>query len=300
MPDFRSVFVGGIRLSAAIVSALVDSDEGLQAVFCPSPEAASNHDDYVRLKPYAGDSNYHEYEDINAPGTVEKIAQYEPDVVYVIGVSQILKRPLLDTPTVGCLGGHIALLPANRGCNPIIWAIANGLSQHGVTMIWLDEGIDTGDIAAQRPFQIAPDEHAGDIYSKVERIYVEMLEKELLPEFHRGNFPRRPQPEEPSNYWRRRHPVDGRIDWRMSAERIHNLVRALYHPYPGADVVFDDQKYKVWRTEMEAASPTRIPGEVLDANGSDLLVKAGDGAVWLREHDVPTEALDVGTFFPQV
>jgi len=300
MTGFRSVFVGGVRLSATIVSALQDLDEGLEATFCPSPEAGAGHDDYVRLKSYVENCDYHEYEDINAPETVDRIAAYDPDVAYVIGVSQILKSPLLETPSVGCLGGHIALLPANRGCNPIIWAIANGLSQHGVTMIWLDEGIDTGDIAAQRPFQIRADENAGDAYEKVESIYVNILKEKLVPKFHESTFPRRPQPNGPSNYWRRRQPVDGRIDWRMSAQRIHNLVRALYHPYPGADVVYDDQKYKIWETATVDASRTRIPGEVLKVDGTDLLVKAGEKAIWLRDHDLPPEAAEAGTFFPQV
>ncbi len=300
MSDFRSVFVGGIRLSASILSALVEADEGLEAVFCPSPEVAKgSHDDYVRLRPYAGDCAYHEYEDINASSTVAAIQQYEPDVLYVLGVSQILKAPLLDIPSEGCLGGHISLLPANRGCSPIIWAIANGLSQHGVTMIWLDEGIDTGDIAAQRSFQIQPHEHAGDVYEKVETLYVEMLETELLPSFHRGTFPRRSQPEESSNYWRRRGPVDGRIDWRMSARRIHNLVRALYHPYPGADAVYQEEKHKIWQTDIEIAAENRIPGEVLQIRGEDLLVKAGEDAVWLHDHELPVGNIEEGAFFPR-
>lgn len=300
MSDFRSVFVGGIRLSQTILSALVDDDSGLQAVFCPSPEAGGGHDDYVRLKSHAGDRDYHEYDDLNAPGIIDTIRQYDPDILYILGVSQILQPALLSVPTVGCLGGHISLLPANRGCNPIIWAIANGMSQHGVTMIWLDEGIDTGDIAAQRPFRIGPDEHAGDVYEKVESLYIEMLEDELLPQFRQGEFPRRPQPEGPSNYWRRRSPVDGRIDWRMSARRIHDLVRALHHPYPGADAVCDGEKYKIWETEVALAPKNRIPGEVLQTMGTDLLVKTGKEAIWLRDHELPTDVLETGTFFPQV
>lgn len=300
MDVLRSVFIGGIELSATVLASLVDVDEGLNAVFCPDPDSAALNDDYVRLGKYVDKAAYHEYKDINGIETIEKIASYNPDIIYVLGVSQILKSDLLDLPVVGCLGGHISLLPANRGCNPIIWAIANGLTQHGVTMIWLDEGIDTGDIAAQRPFHIHPNEHAGDIYKKVATLYVEMLETELLPQFRQGIFPRRPQSGGPSNYWRRRSPVDGRIDWRMSAQRIHNLVRALYYPYPGADAVLNKNTYKVWATEKQTASEVRIPGEVLDVDGTDLLVKAGENAVWLRVHDLPVDKIEVGTFLPQV
>ncbi len=300
MSDFRSVFVGGVRLSATIVSALTKADEGLEAIFCPAPDVGESHDDYVRLRPYAKQCEYHEYRDLNSEGTVEAIRAYEPHVVYAIGISQILGSELLEVPVEGCLGGHISLLPANRGCNPIIWAIANGLSQHGVTIFWMDEGIDTGDIAAQRPFQIGANEHAGDVYEKVEERYVDMLAEQLVPEFQKGNFPRRPQPENPSNYWRRRHPVDGRIDWRMSARRIHNLVRALYHPYPGADVVVGGSKYKVWETRITSAAENRIPGEVLDVEAEKLLVKTGEGAIYIYEHELPMGELEVGDFFPQV
>lgn len=285
----------GIKISKKVFSL-----RDVELIISPSPSLDNEKSDSVRGSEIDGEYDYYEYKSVNSEKTKQRVKKYNPEVVYIFGSSQILDAEFLNLARKGCLGGHISLLPSNRGCNPIIWAIANGLSQHGVTMIWLDEGVDTGDIAAQRPFQIGPDEHAGDVYEKVESLYIEMLEDELLPQFQQGEFPRRPQPEGPSNYWRRRSPVDGRIDWRMSARRIHNLVRALYHPYPGADAVYDGEKHKIWKTEPEPASETRIPGEVLDILDESILVKAGNDAIWLYEHGLPVGNIDKGEFFPQV
>jgi methionyl-tRNA formyltransferase len=293
---FSSVFVGGVQLSGEILRCLMKIDTGLKAVFCPTREAASKNSDYLDLKPLSGQLPFHYYSDINEPSTVDAIASYHPDVVYILGTSQIIREELLSVPKNGILGGHIALLPNNKGCNPIIWAIANGLKKSGVTLIWLNNGVDAGDIAAQREFEIAPEETSTDIYSKVSRMYQTMMEEDLIPQFLKGHFPRIHQPQGTFNYWRRRKPADGCIDWRMSANRIHNLVRALNPPYPGADFDYKGESYRAFRTEVDAAEENRIPGEVLSIEGKDILIKAGEGAVWLREHELDPSLIKVGKF----
>ena len=294
--EYSSVFVGGVKLSGAILETLIEKDSGLRAVFCPTKEASSSNHDYLDLRPLAKGLDFHYYDDVNSSETLARIKSYKPDVAYVIGTSQILKKELLSIPKIGVLGGHIAMLPYNRGCNPIIWAIANGLTHSGLTMIWLDQGVDTGDIAAQREFDIKLDETATEIYAKVVALYQDMLGNELIPLFHRNSFPRRSQPKGPTNYWRRRKPSDGFIDWRMSATRIQNLVRALCPPYPGAEFKYKGVFHKVWRAEICAAQENRVPGEVLDINEESFMVKAGEGAIWIREHKFDLSNIRVGSF----
>ena len=299
---FRSVFVGGIKLVVPLVEALVDRDPGLRAIFCPSASCAAANSDYVPLKPYARGLAYREYDDLNAPQTVAQIAGFEPDVIYAIGTSQILSPELLAVAKQGCLGGHIALLPANRGRHPIIWAIANGLDQSGLSIIWMDQGADTGQIAIQQPFRIEPEENAGDVYAKVQALYVDLVADRLLPSFLKGEFPRASQPAEtssgmPSNTWRKRRQKDGVVDWRMSARRIHNLVRALYHPYPGAAFTHKGVLYSLWRTELADGPENLEPGKILAIEGRRILVKAGEGALWLTEHEFDPALTRVGRYF---
>ena len=291
-----SVFIGGRQLSAAMLTAIRGADPGLTAVFCPSVEADGKYTDYTNLRQLAEGLQYAEYTDLNDPETVAAVAAYSPDIIYVLGTSQIVKAPLLQTARVGVIGGHMARLPQNRGCSPLIWAIANGLTESAVTLFWMTEGTDTGDIAGQRAFAIPPYEHAGQVYPRASQAYCELLTDELIPALQRGEVPREAQ-SGATNYWRKRRPTDGRIDWRMSATRIHNLVRALHPPYPGADFLHRKISYQLLRTRVAEAPENRYPGEILEIDGREVLVKAGEGAVWLLEHDFDPAITRVGRFF---
>lgn len=291
-----SVFIGGRQLSAAMLTAIRGADPGLCAVFCPSAAADGQHSDYANLRHLGVGLSYVEYEDLNAPATVAAVAGLNPDVVYVLGTSQIVKAPLLETARLGVIGGHMASLPQNRGCSPLIWAIANGLTESAVTLFWMNVGTDTGDIAGQRGFAIPPYEHAGQVYPRATQAYCQLLTDELIPALARGEVPRKSQ-SGTTNYWRKRRPTDGRIDWRMSATRIHNLVRALHPPYPGADFTHRKSSYQLLRTRVAAAPENRYPGEILEIEGREVLVKAGEGAVWLLEHNFDPTITRVGRFF---
>jgi methionyl-tRNA formyltransferase/LmbE family N-acetylglucosaminyl deacetylase len=161
-------------------------------------------------------------------GTIRSLA---PDVIFVVGFSQIIPSELLVIPPLGTIGFHAALLPGRRGCSPLIWAMIDGLKSTGVTMFYLDEGIDTGDVIATRTFAIENDDQASEVLAKANQatrsLLVENLESVLD-----GTAPRASQPQEPGIYTRKRYPEDGEIDWSQPAEDIVNLIRALSPPYP--------------------------------------------------------------------
>jgi methionyl-tRNA formyltransferase len=298
MNNWRSVFVGGVKLIQPLVEILLKYDSGMQAVFSPSSDYAKTNSDYVDLSETVnGVVPYHTFKNVNDPRTIEKIQEYKPTVIYALGISQILKKDLLAIPDIGVLGGHISKLPSNRGSHPIIWAIANGLKQSAVSVIWLDKGVDTGDIAWQKNFEIKENENAGDIYSKVSQLYVDAFKNDLLPAFHRNQFPRAKQPDVEMNVWRRRKYADGIIDWRMSANRIHNLVRALYHPYPGAVFGFGKDNIAVWKSQVVIADENLEPGKILAVKKAEILVKCGEGAIWLLEHDLDVSLIKEGEYF---
>lgn len=213
------------------------------------------------------------------------LAALKPDVIYCFGWSYLLGREILSVAPLGVVGYHPAALPMNRGRHPIIWALALGLTETASTFFFLDEGVDSGDILSQVFVPIEPDDNATSLYQKL----IEAA-KMQIPAFTRalaaGTYKRIPQDHTKANYWRKRTKADGEIDWRMSARTIHNLVRALAHPYPGAHFVWQGREIKVWRSEIVPCTLSYVePGKVLAVDSSGILVKCGEDALRLVEHE---------------
>jgi methionyl-tRNA formyltransferase len=219
---------------------------------------------------------------INLPEAVAWIRERAPDVVLVVGWTQLLKPELLRVPKIACLGFHASLLPKYRGRAPVNWAIINGETVTGNTMITLEPEADTGDIVAQRAIPITDEDDCNTIYQKVGQTEVEMLE-EILPMMRRGLLPRKKQDDSQATVMPKRRPEDGLIDWRRSSREIYNWVRALTDPYPGAFSFLNGEKIWIWTAGTDGepiASQSHRPGEViLDRQGWPWVATA-DG--WLR------------------
>ncbi|MGQ0849021.1 MAG: PIG-L family deacetylase [Actinomycetota bacterium] len=184
-------------------------------------------------------SGYARFDDVDAPvyemahirNEVEAIAALDPTVIFVVGFSQIIPRAILSIPPLGVVGFHGALLPERRGCSPLIWAVIDGLTESGVSMFYLDEGIDTGDVIAQKRFMIGDSDQAADVLEKANQATLSLLEENLEAVLG-GTAARVSQQGSPSSYTRKREPADAEIDWSRPAREIINLVRALGPPYP--------------------------------------------------------------------
>jgi methionyl-tRNA formyltransferase/LmbE family N-acetylglucosaminyl deacetylase len=188
-------------------------------------------------------SGFRTFDDLVAPPVLRKIRRIRdhvdeiralaPDVVFVVGFSQIIPQALLDVPPRGVIGFHSAVLPGRRGCSPLIWAMVDGLTGTGVTMFYMDAGIDTGDVVDIRSFPIEPDDYAVDVLRKADDATIELL-RAHLDGVLAGTAPRTSQEGDESVYTRKRTPADGEIDWTRPAKEIVDLVRALGPPYPVA------------------------------------------------------------------
>ena len=159
----------------------------------------------------------------------------------------------------------------------------------------MDAGADSGDILSQRVVPILPTDDAADLYRRVTGVALAQL-RDFVPQLDTGVVPRQPQDTRCANAWRKRGQADGRIDWRMAAVSIHNLVRGLTHPYVGAHFELGGDDIKVWRTAVEDNVPPNLePGKVLDSNDTGALIKAGVGAVRLLEIE-PLVTLQPGSY----
>lgn len=232
---------------------------------------------------------------VNDTQNLEWIAALEPDLICCFGWSQLLGTQLLGMPPSGVLGFHPAALPLNRGRHPIVWALALGLTETASTFFLMDEGADSGDIVSQRYITIDDDDDAGTLYEKITTTATSQVQEFIL-DLSNGNVNRITQDHSKANYWRKRSFNDGRIDWRMSNTAIHNLVRALTFPYPGAHFDFKDQRVKVWRTELVEEVKTNLePGLVIAVDVGVMIVKTGRGAIRLLAME-PIAGIKVGDY----
>ena len=153
----------------------------------------------------------------------------------------------------------------------------------------MDDGADTGDIIAQAPVIITPDDDAKSLLDKLTTVATAQLNG-VVNDLHRGQLPRQPQDHKQSSSWRRRRQADGQIDWRMSAQAIDNLVRALVRPYPGADLKWNGTTVKVWKSQPVPATgqESAEPGKVLRVEDGRITVKCGDSAICLVDHEFLT------------
>ena len=222
---------------------------------------------------------------------VDFVRLCKPDIVYCFGWSHLLKEDVLDIPSLGTVGFHPAELPKNRGRHPLIWALVLGLKQTASTFFMIQPGVDNGNIVSQVHIDISADETARSLYDKVlSTAKVQLIE--LTKQFRNGTVNYVMQDESLANTWRKRGEKDGLIDFRMKAETISRLVKALGRPYVGAHFMHNGSAYKVWEAEAVAEADAYANleyGKVLEVYGShSFLVKADDGLLKVLYCDMIT------------
>ncbi|MGA7537324.1 MAG: formyltransferase [Steroidobacteraceae bacterium] len=189
-------------------------------------------------------------DDPNGTGFAEHLAGLQPDFVFSFYYRSLLGARLLNCARRGALNMHGSLLPKYRGRAPVNWAILNGERETGATLHYMVDRADAGDIVDQLAVPILEDDEAPEVFAKVTAA-AEIVLARSLPGLIAGNAPRRAQPIEPGQYFGRRRPEDGRIDWCQPAVRIHNLVRAVAPPFPGAFTEVDGRLWWIHRTRLE-------------------------------------------------
>jgi len=277
----RIVFIGAVEFSRRTLERLLAMNAEIVGV-CTLQESEFNadHEDLSAVSETHGIPWLYA-EDINSAGTLSWIQDKSPDVIFCFGWSRLLKQDLLRLAPLGVVGFHPAALPANRGRHPIVWALVLGLEKTASTFFFMDAGADSGDILSQRDIIISDDDDASTMYDKVSQTALDQI-GEFLPQLAAGKFQRQVQDARLANTWRKRRIADGNIDWRMSAQSIHNLVRGLAKPYVGAHLIVDGQKIKVWKTTVVRDVPRNIePGKVMAQTSAGPVVKCGEGAICL-------------------
>lgn len=221
---------------------------------------------------------------LNDPTVEDALSALEPEVIVVAAYGNILPPSILNIPPMGCINVHASLLPKYRGAAPIQWAIINGETETGITIMLMDEEMDHGPILLQRPVPILPDETAGELHDRLAALGPPCL-LEALEGLEAGSLTPRTQDHAEATYAPMLSKEDGRLDWSEPAETVVNRVRGVT-PWPGATTTLGGEPIKVWQASVGPAEASGRPGEVVAVGEDGLTVACGRGAVRIEELQV--------------
>jgi methionyl-tRNA formyltransferase len=233
--------------------------------------------------------------DANAPQIAAEVAAAAPDFLFSFYYRQMLGPALLALAPRGALNMHGSLLPRYRGRAPVNWAVLNGERHTGATLHYMTDRADAGDIAGQQAVPILPDDTAAQVQRKV-TLAAEIVLDTALPALLRGDAPRRPNRLSEGTYFGRRRPEDGRIEWQWPARRIHDLVRAVAPPYPGAFTTLGSLAARVLESRIIDDGTPAGPPAVYVQHGRIEARCGGGGTLWLRALEVEGRACDAQAF----
>lgn len=212
---------------------------------------------------------------------LQHVLDLQADLIITAAFGQILPSELLEAPKLGAINVHASLLPAYRGGAPIHQAIIDGQDKTGVTIMYMVDRLDAGDIISQVPVAIEEQDHTGGLFEKLSIAGRDLL-KTTLPSIIAGTNPRIPQNEELVTYARNISREQERIDWSKSAREIYNQVRGL-HPWPVAYTSLNDANMKIWWTEPTSTTGNGQVGQIVETTEEAILVQTGEGVLAITE-----------------
>jgi methionyl-tRNA formyltransferase len=283
----RVVFIGTGEIGLPVLRWLRESPEHELVGVVTQPDKPVGREQRIQAPPIkaaldGADVPVLQPERIKRPEAVEQVRALAPEVIVVMAYGQILPRAVLDIPPIACLNLHASLLPRHRGAAPIQSAILSGDADTGITVMYMDEGLDTGDILLKRTIAIAPDETGGSLHDRLAEISPGAL-AEALRLLESGNAPRIPQNTAEATYAPKLEREHGVIDCNEPAEQIARKIRA-FDPWPGAYMLVQapdggSRKLKLFGAAQTTKADLRAGAVVPAASGSGLLIGASDGAV---------------------
>jgi methionyl-tRNA formyltransferase len=275
----RIVFIGTGEIGVPTLQALLKSEHEVVGIVT-QPDKPVGRSQLIEPPPIkkalSGTNTVLQPARIKDRQAIEEIRALRPDVIVVMAYGQILPRGVLEIPKIACLNLHASLLPRWRGAAPIQAAIAAGDIETGITVMYMDEGLDTGDILLQRTVDILPGDTGGSMHDRLAEIASAAL-FESLKMLAQGAAPRIPQDNTCATYAPKLKREDGKIDWSATAEVIERKIRA-FNPWPGAFMKFDGRNLKIFSAAIVPIHGT--PGKTLRSE-NELVIAAGEEALSL-------------------
>ncbi|MDQ5983599.1 MAG: Methionyl-tRNA formyltransferase [Eubacteriales bacterium SKADARSKE-1] len=271
----KIVFMGTPDFAVPSLEALINSDYKVVGVFT-QPDKKRGRGYELSLPPVKKTADkYHiavfQPQTLKNDEAYEKLLELQPDLIIVVAYGKILPENVLKLPKLGCINVHGSLLPEYRGAAPIQWAVIDGKEKTGITTMYMDKGLDTGDMLLKEEVTIDPNETSGELYDRLSKIGANLLIK-TLNGLDSGTIKREKQDDAKATYAKILTKDLSLIDWNKNAFDIHNLVRGL-NPWPVASTVLDSKTLKIYKTKLANAIASK-PGIVL--NESPFVVSCGN------------------------
>ena len=283
----RTVFMGTPDFAVGTLEELMAAGHTVEAVFTQPDKPVGRKKELrptaVKAAALAHGLSVYQPEKIREPENLALLENLQPEAIIVAAYGQILPRAILELPKYGCLNVHASLLPAYRGAAPIQWAVLNGEKTSGVTIMRMNEGLDTGDILAVKELELDPEETGGSLFDRLSRAGAGLL-VETLADLQAARVTPRKQPaESPTPYARMITKEDGNVDWSRTARQIDCQIRGL-NPWPTAFTSLEGKHLKIWKASVCGTENSGKPaGTVLKTGTEGILVQTGDGVLRLTE-----------------
>jgi methionyl-tRNA formyltransferase len=294
----RVLFLGNHTVGVQTVDAIAETDEVVGVV--AHPEDPEDGVSYLSLYDHAITRGWRTVRLRGKdPALAALIRDLAPDLLWVTDYRYLIPQVCLDMAPLGAVNLHPSLLPQYRGRAPLNWAILNGEDTFGLTAHYIDKGADTGDIIHQIPFFLKQNQDVGDALAMLYLLYVEITKK-VLSYFRSGRIPRIQQEEADEIVWPSRRPQDGLIEWDQSTKRVHDLIRAVTRPYPGAFTYSGVDKIIIWKSMIVQGWQNVTPGKIVDCgDGQGFRVGCADGLLHILDYsyEVDGRLPEVGDVF---
>ena len=228
---------------------------------------------------------------------IEYLAKYQPDIIVVAAFGQILPKEILEMPKYGCINVHASLLPKYRGAAPIQWAVINGEKASGVTIMRMDEGLDTGDMIASVAVELDAQETGGSLFDKLQDAGARLC-VETMKSIEDGTAVYTPQDNEIATHTKMIQKSLGKINWSLSAVQIERLIRGL-NPWPSAYTRWNenDKGMKIWEAEVAEGQTDKAAGTVVEVAKDGFFVQTGDGLLKITALQIPgKKRMDAAAF----
>lgn len=279
----KIVFMGTPDFAVGALEAIINA--GHEVVLCVTqpdkPKGRSKEMQFPPVKTCAVSHNIPVFQPvrIKTPEAIEVLRQYEADIFVVAAFGQILSAEILNMPKYGCVNIHASLLPKYRGAAPINWAIIDGEEVTGVTIMQMDEGLDTGDMLLKEEVVIEATETAGTLFDKLMECGAKLIVK-ALPLIEAGQITPEKQDDSMTSYAKMLKKEIGRLNYEMGARQMERLIRGV-NPWPGAYTTYKGKTLKIWGADV--ADGKGVPGTVSFVSKDEIGVYTADGVIVFTE-----------------